>query len=185
MGYSSAGKRPFEFASKASHPHVINDAEVQKTIESLWIPKPQSQAAVKDLAIPFLQPQKNAVDTIVAVDGGYSEVPVRREFPSASLTFMQFGALMFRRDDLLQINASAFIAPEDMSKLKSIDRLKLALATKGVRAKTQTSLTATVLSSVYEFFKHQTLGETQSLIDTLAWFVFKRYKPAGERTHEG
>src|SRR5258708_19070507 len=97
---------------------------------------------------------------------------------------MQFGALMFRRDDLLQIKASAFIAPEEMSKLKSIDRLKLALATKGVRAKTQTSLTATVLSCVYEFVKHQTLGETQSLIDTLAWFVFKRYKPAGERTDE-
>src|SRR5258708_38868293 len=92
MGYSSAGKRPFEFASKASHPHVINDAEVQKTIESLWIPKPQSQAAVKDLAIPFLQPQKNAVDTIVAVDGGGTKRSAAGGvFPSPSPIFTRLG----------------------------------------------------------------------------------------------
>jgi hypothetical protein len=184
MGYSSKGKRPLEFASKASHHHLINDPEVQRTIQSLWIPKAESQTPIRDLVVPFRRPAENNVDTIVATDGGYSEIPVRREFPSASITFMQFGALMFRRDDLLKVNASAFIAPEDMSKLKTIDRLKLALATKGVRSTSEKSLTATVLATIYEFFKTQTLGEKQSLIDTLAWFLFRRYKTPSERSDD-
>ena len=96
---------------------------------------------------------------------------------------MQFGALLFKLEDLKQLDESAFIAPEDMAKLKNITRLKLALPTRNVRFQDETTLTRSVLKAIYEFFLKNTLEENQSLMDTLAWFIFRRYKQ-NQRTEE-
>ncbi|NEO28698.1 MAG: NurA domain-containing protein, partial [Kamptonema sp. SIO4C4] len=45
------------------------------------------------------------------------------------------------------------------------------------------TLKESVLKAVFEFFSHNTLDENKSLIDTLAWFIFKRYK-LNDRTEE-
>ena len=73
------------------------------------------------------------------------------------------------------------VAPEDMQKLKNIDRLKLPLPTKGARSKKFDSLRESVRDAVYQFFMRETLGEDNNLLDTLAWFLFQRYK-GGNRT---
>jgi hypothetical protein len=63
-----------------------------------------------------------------------------------------------------------------MQKLKNIDRLKLPLATAGARRTDCTSLKESVRKTLYEFFARENLGEDVSLLDTLAWFMFRRYK---------
>ncbi len=184
MGYSSVGNRPFEYASKSSHHHIINDAKVAQAIDGYWIPPGASTIPLEEVCIDHVPPAEGRVETFVAVDGGYSEVFIRKEFPSATLHFLQFGALLFKRDDLAKLDEAKFISPEDMARLKNIERLKLALPTKGVRGKNDVYLRETYLRAVYEFFKQETLGESQSLLDTLAWFVFRRYKQGTERGPE-
>jgi hypothetical protein len=181
MGYTSKNnRRPFEGASKASHHHIINDSEVLAVIDRLYKPPKDGELSLTDFTVDLAPPQNNPVEAIIAVDGGYSEVIIDKGFPSRTMHFLQFGALFFKIEDLAQIDATAFIAPEDMAKLRNIERLKLALPTRNLRFKDENTLKSTVLKSIFEFFSKNHLGEKHSLIDTLAWFIFRRYKP-GQR----
>lgn len=184
MGYSSKNnRRPFEAASKASHHHIINDSEVKALMERIYKPPRAEDIPLTDLAVKFTPPANNPVEAIIAVDGGYTEAILEKDFPSRSIHFLQFGALFFKQEDLAQIDSSAFIAPEDMVKLKNISRLKLALPTKNIRLEDENTLKGSVLKTIFEFFTKNTLDEDKSLIDTLAWFIFRRYK-GGQKLEE-
>lgn len=177
MGYSSVNnRRPFEAASKSSHHHIINDPEVQDFLTRIG-KVPRAEEVTLDAQLIKYEPsENNPVEAIVAVDGGYTEALIEKEFPSRLLHFLQFGALLFKRDDLVTLSRSAFIAPEDMAKLKNINRLKLVLPTKNIRFSDETTLRRSVLRAIFEFYSNNNLQESQSLVDTLAWFVFHRYK---------
>jgi hypothetical protein len=175
MGYSSDGPKPFERASRAQHHHIINDATVQGLIGRCWLPIPSEKAAFTSILIQQQSIDSNPVEYVIAVDGGYAETPVRTEFPSASIAFFQFGALLFRQDDLRRLDRQPFIDPTDMAKLKNLQRLKLALPLKNVRVKDESTLTASVRRAIFEFFVQQKI-EDRALIDTLAWIVFRRFK---------
>jgi hypothetical protein len=184
MGYNSKNnRRPFEAASKASHHHIINDQEVQALMNRIYQPPRVEDIPLVDLTVNFTPPENNPVEAIIAVDGGYTEAILEKDFPSRSVHFLQFGALFFKQEDLARIDSSAFIAPEDMAKLKNISRLKLALPTKNIRLRDENTLKGSVLKIIFEFFTKNTLDEDKSLIDTLAWFVFRRYK-GGQRTED-
>jgi hypothetical protein len=177
MGYPSKNnRRPFEAASKASHHHIINDVEVQQLLTRIYKPPRSEDIPLDDFTLDLVSPQSNQAEAIIAVDGGYTEAVIDKEFPSRTIHFLQFGALLFKQEDLLQLNATPFIAPEDMARLKNINRLKLALPTKNIRFNDETTLQGSVLKAIYEFFLKNNLGEDRSLMDTLAWFVFRRYK---------
>jgi hypothetical protein len=183
MGYPSKNnRRPFEAASKAAHHHIINDPEVQKLMSRLYRPPQSEEIPLEDVTVDFESPKGNQIEAIIAVDGGYTEAILDKNFPSRTIHFLQFGALLFKQEDLAELDNAAFIAPEDMAKLKNINRLKLALPTKNIRFKDENTLQGSVLKAVYEFFLSSKLGEDQSLIDTLAWFVFRRYKPQNQKT---
>lgn len=182
MGYSKTGQKPYEAASKASHHHIINDPVVQTTLQSLWVPPPMKNESVADLVQTFEPVNNSSVTDVLAIDGGYTEAMVRKDFPSALIYFFQFGALMFKREDLKKLEQSPYIAPEDMARLKNIERLKFVLPTKGVRFKNKPTLLESVRAAVYDFFAKETLSEAESLLDTLKWFVYRRYKNPRERT---
>ncbi|RQT24079.1 DNA double-strand break repair nuclease NurA [Burkholderia contaminans] len=175
MSYSSSGSKPYERASKSSHHHVINDVSVLAALKDLHIPPKSDTGDIANNIIDF-EPAFSPIQHVVAIDGGYTEVPIRDGFPSAAIHFFQFGALHFKIEDLMKLEHSRHVAPEDMQKLKNIDRLKLPLATMGARRKDCASLAESVRKTIYEFFANETLGEDISLLDTLAWFIFRRYK---------
>ena len=177
MGYPSRNnRRPFEAASKASHHHIINDPEVQALMQRIYTPPRAEDIPLSEVTVDFEPSQADQIEAIIAVDGGYTEAILEKGFPSRTMHFLQFGALLFKQEDLAQLDAAAFIAPEDMAKLKNINRLKLALPTKNIRFKDEPTLKGSVLTAIYEFFVKNTLGEDKSLIDSLAWFIFRRYK---------
>lgn len=179
MGYSSkGGKRPFEGASKASHQYIINDAEVKQLVEQLYIMPRATASSLATSLCSITSPETNPVDHIIAVDGGYAEAVIEKDFPSRLVHFLQFGALWFRQEDLLEVEKSRFIAPEDMSRLRNIERLKVAIPTRNVRLKDAATVRESVLRIVAGFFSKNKLGESFSLMDTLAWFVFRKYKGA-------
>ena len=184
MGYTSKNnRRPFESASKASHHHIINDLEVQAVMQRIEEPPQIDDISIEQLIENCKPTENNPIEAIIAVDGGYTEVVLNKDFPSRSIHFLQFGALFFKLDDLAEIDSSAFIDPKDMAKLKNIQRLKVALPTRNLCFKDTNNLKETVLKAIYEFFFKSNLDEDKSLIDTLAWFVFRKYKQ-GTRTEK-
>lgn len=185
MGYSTTGAKPIEYASKAQHHYIINDETVKAAISEYWLPPPASKELIKDLTIPYQPVNDSPIKTILAVDGGFTDVAIRQDFPSSTCCFFQFGALLFKTKDLHELHTKEFISPEDMSTLKKIARVKLVVPTKGIRLKDSDSLRNSVRKVIYEFFKREKLNHSQgdSLLDTLAWFIFHRYKNEKDKTN--
>ncbi len=164
-----------EYASKASHMHLINDTAVLRFLENCDIPKKAEDIHISDdQKFPFQPTTKNPIQNIIAIDGEFTEIPVRSEFPSATICFFQFGVLVFSLSDLESLDTQPFIDPTDMSKLKEIQRFKPTLPVRNVKMSNQNSLTHSVRQALYDFFC-QDLGEDEHLIDTLRWFLYREY----------
>jgi hypothetical protein len=175
MGYASRrGRRPAEYASKSAHSTVIKDAEVQEFLSRCNLPKKASDVDLaKHKCIPHKSVADNGIRHFIAVDGGYTEIAVQPEFPSATICFFQFGALIFSLEDLESVEAVRFIDPADMAKLKHIQRLKLTLPIRNVSLQSQSNLTDSVRRAIYDFFRRN--PDDSKLIETLKWFLFEEY----------
>lgn len=175
MGYVSRyGRRPAEYASKSAHSHVINDASVQQFLEECELPRRAEDVSLSDhLNLPYEPVRDDPIRHVIAIDGGYNEVMVQTEFPSATICFFQIGALIFNTEDLEAINEQSFIDPDDMAKLKHIQRLKFSLPIRNVRKKTESTLTGSVRRALYDFFRQKM--DDGSLMETLRWFLYHEY----------
>lgn len=176
MGYSSNGRKPIERASKIAHIEIIKNPEVQAYISKCVLPGPPDPASLKSLLRDALDVDTSDVTTVIAVDGGFTETFVRAEYPSASITFFSFGPLLFSLSDLRQLDAKRFIAPDDLQKLKNIERYTLVLPTKGIRHEDQPSLAATIRKAVFDFFMLERGTDKDQLMKSLKWFLFRRWK---------
>jgi DNA-directed RNA polymerase subunit RPC12/RpoP len=177
MGYSSKqSRRPDEYASKSSHGYIIKDPDVASFLDDCSLPKYADEVVLPKCE--DVDSTENPIKHIIAVDGGYSEVFVREEFPSSQLAFFQFGALIFDLSDLNAISQKAFIDPEDISKLNNIQRYKLVLPTKNVITKDSDSLIQSVRTTIFNFFLKTNDG---SFIKTLKWFLFEDYDKKQEK----
>jgi len=185
--YSKTGAKPAEYAAKATHHHIINDPRVQSLVSKLYIPPAASVADIAELATPF-EPVKTTVTDVFAIDGGYTESPLKKGFPASTLHFFQFGAVHFTLDALRKLEISRHPDPDDMARLKNIDRVKFPLPTLNTKRNDCESLTDSVRLTLHEFLSAEKLGESMSLMDTLGWFLFRQYKgakrPAGEDQYE-
>src|ERR1700728_116388 len=154
MGYSSRrGRRPDENASKSAHSYVINDPEVQKFLAHCDLPKKAADVSFAGHACVKYEPASaNPIRHVIAVDGGYTEVVVEKEFPSSILCFFQFGALIFGVEDLESIERSPFVDPDDIAKLKHIQRLKLTLPIRNITLKPCTTMIDSVRMAIHNFF---------------------------------
>lgn len=175
MAYSSKyGKRPDELASKSSHSYIINDAEVKAFMNECEYPKSKDDIILDpSLIITIDYPETNPIHHIIAIDGSYSTVPVKKTFPSSLITFFQFGELLLNTKDLDDISQMDFISREAMSKIKELERSKLVLPTKNVAYKKNLTLTHSIRKTIYEFFK--TKDDGTSLLETTFWLVFEMY----------
>ncbi len=175
MGYGRRlGRRPMEQASKSSHHHVVNDPDVEEFLERCALPRTAEEVTLSQHVVLNYEPVAvNPIRHIVAVDSGFTEVPIKKNFPSSTLCFFQFGALTFSVADLESLERSPFIDPEDMAKLKRIERLKLTLPTRNIALKGQPTLKASVRLALYDFFAQGRDGTT--LLETLRWFLFEEY----------
>lgn len=175
MAYSSrTGKRPDELSSKSSHSHIINDEEVKAFLEGCEYPKSVEEVELdKALVIKVQYPILNPIEHIIAMDGSYSTIPVKRTFPSSLITFFQFGEILINIEDLDNISEMPFISRESMSKLKELERSKLVLPTKNVSYKANETLTQSVRRAIYEFFKNK--SDNSNLLTTLYWLIYELY----------
>ncbi len=175
MSYSSRnGRRPDEYASKSAHGYIIRDPDVSTFLEKCDLPKTADEVTIPNHLIHELELiDNNPIKHIIAVDGGRSEVFVKSDFPSSTLTFFQFGALFFKTEDLEAISKKAFIDPEDMAKLNTIERYKMALPTKNILLKDASYFIESFRRSLFDFFTKGLTGET--FAETLRWLIFQEF----------
>jgi len=179
MGYSSKGRRPNEYASKSSHGYIIKDPIVIDFLNKCSMPKSAEDVTfIEDRIVDLEENIINPIKHVIAIDGGYSEVSVRKEFPSVTITFFQFGALIFNISDLDELSNKPFIDPEDIAKLKEMQRFKLVIPTKSISLNTEYSLINSIRSTLHDFFLQDLEGD--KFIETLKWFVFKEYSYDGQ-----
>lgn len=170
---SKQGKRPPEYASKVAHGYVVNDSYVREFLKNCTLPRRSSDISFDDF--PIVQAEainSNPIKHIIAIDGGYTEVVVQHDFPSAQIAFFQFGALQFSVRDLENLEQIPFIDPADIQKLKNIERLKFAIPIKNISYKNG-DLVDSIRRNLYEFF----LGhpDSDSFMETLQWLLFREY----------
>ncbi|HAE4962941.1 TPA_asm: NurA domain-containing protein [Salmonella enterica subsp. salamae serovar 18:z10:z6] len=175
MGSTSRSNKPNEWAAKINHTHLINDKFIQDFLSQCNLPKNRSEIDKKDLEYisSLVTTDKNPIKFILAVDGGYTNVDVQKNFPSAQFSFFQFGAIMFSTEDLKNLSTKPYIFPEDMQKLHNLQRYKLALPTENIILDSAESLKNSVRKSIYDFFMQE--REKNSFIETLKWFIFEEY----------
>lgn len=166
--------KPFERASKTSHTNIINDTAVQSFLSKCKIPPYHEEIDDKDIELLMLEePTKNPIKNIITIDGGYTNVFVKDDFPSSTIAFFQFGALFFKHQDLLDLKEKPFIDPEDFSKLQNIQRIKLVVPTKGIALGGEIDFVSSVRRTIYEFFISQ--PERNGFMDALKWLIFEEY----------
>lgn len=173
MAYKSNRKKPMEWASKISHTHIIKDYEVQKYLDRCNLPKDSSNIELDKTLIQQKENSINPIKHVIAIDGGYSEINVKKNFPSAKLAFFQFGVLLFNIEDLNNISQKPFISPEDMSKFKKIERIKFTIPVQNITYENNSSLTNSIRKTIYDFFMDK--REDTSYMETLYWLTFSKY----------
>lgn len=172
--------KPFERASKTSHTNIINDTTVQSFLSKCKIPPYHEEIDDKDIELHMLEElTENPIKNIITVDGGYTNVFVKEDFPSSTIAFFQFGALFFKHQDLLNLKEKPFIDPEDFSKLQNIQRIKLVVPTKGIALDGEIDFLSSVRRTIYEFFISQ--PEKNGFMDALKWLIFEEYKTTNGR----
>jgi hypothetical protein len=177
MAYAQfKGRKPFERASKIAHSEILNNPDVQAFVESCTLPSEPEGNQLEALQRP-LPSAEERITSVIAIDGGMTEAAVRKEFPSASITFMTFGPLMLDLKDLSALDNQPFIGPEDMARLKNLSRFSVSIPTKAIRAKGASRFSEGVRRTIQEFlFTNQ-----KELGLALQWLLFRGWLPEAER----
>lgn len=178
MGYGQArGRRPLERASKIAHTEVLNNPFVQEFVTGCTLPAPPGDPDLK-ARLQDLPAGDGRVKSIIAIDGGMTEVSVRKEFPSASIAFMTFGPLLLSLGDLAEVDRQPFIGPEDMARFKNLQRYSVVVPAKGVRAPGSRGFAEGVRLSVHRFLSK----DEPDLLKALQYLLFREWLPSDRRS---
>jgi hypothetical protein len=183
VAYASArGRKPMERASKISHAEIISNPSVESFLSSCSVPKPASANTVSGLLQDVPPPVEQPIRAVVAIDGGYREAAVREDYPAAAITFFAFGPLLFKLEALREVSGQPFIAPEDLARLKNIQRYTLVLPTRNISYGGRT-LRDSVRRALHEFFCAHHNGDGP-LAAALRWLLFRGWVTGGEKSWE-
>jgi hypothetical protein len=177
LAYSQfKGRKPFERASKIAHSEILNNSDVQAFIAGCTIPSEPDLSDLESLQKP-MPSVTSRIEHVIAVDGGMSDAAVRRDFPSASITFMTFGPLLLALKDLDSLDSQQFIGPEDMARLKNLSRFSLPIPSKAIRSKGSKRFSEGVRRTIHEFLfvRQRELGHA------LSWLIFRGWLPSEHR----
>ena len=182
MAYGSRGNKPFERANKINHAKIINNKKIQDYVRNCLLPE-QSDSDHIELMLNELNSEHNdTIRHIIAIDGGYNEAYLNSRFPSSTITYFTFGPIMFSVDDLFDLRMNEFISPDDIRKLKQIQRYSLTVPTRSIKRRDCISLCHTIRKTIFEFFESTTCsisnhdqGQNKTFTDVLRWFLFRNW----------
>lgn len=178
MGFNSMrNRKPFEMASMINHSQIIQNRSVQNFIDSCIIPKTNLNNINYPSGISADISKMKNIKYIISVDGGYSETYIDKGFPSTALAFFNFGVLLFKLEDLENIDQSTIINPEDLKKLKEMDNISLVIPAKNILVKGCEDFTAGVRKTIFNFFNSSEGSsiKSETLLDTLKWLIYRKW----------
>src|SRR5262249_16789470 len=151
MPYSQIhGRRPFERASKIAHTEIVKNPVVQQFLGQCVLPAPPPPEELAQRLIE-LPPSSGRIRTVIAIDGGMNATWIPEHFPSALIAFVTLGPLLLDLSDLDELDTQTFIGPEDMNRLKRIQRYSLVVPTRAVRTSGCSSFSLGVRKAVQDF----------------------------------
>jgi hypothetical protein len=172
MGYGQvSGRRPFEAASKVVHSEIIKNPAVQEFVGGCEFPTAPPTGLIRD-AVVKVPKSESKVTAVIAIDGGYTETALRERYPSARVAFLTFGPLFFNLKDLDEMDATPFLGPEDMARLKNLERYNLVLPTKLVRPRNAPTFSDGARAAIHAFFKKK----DAHLLSALRWLLFRGWR---------
>lgn len=177
MAYSQVkGRKPFERASKIAHSEILNNPVVQEFVGGCTVPSVPTDGDLTKF-VHTVPPGDGRVRAIIAIDGGSQEVSVRREFPSATFSFMTLGPVFLWLKDFEEVGQQTFIGPEDMARFRNIERYNLVLPLKNIQAPQVEGFALGVRKTIHRFF-----SETYPELETaLRWLLFREWLPQNQR----
>jgi hypothetical protein len=168
------GRRPGEYASKASHGHIVQDESVQKFLKQCILPRRAEEVNLSEfLRVQYQPVDPNPIRYVIAIDGGYTEIAVQEKFPSSTIAFFQFGALFFDVEHLISLEDCAFIDPDHMTALKNMQRLEFTFPVRNLALRSEGTLYESARRSIYDFFRQDLDGD--EIIETLKWLIYQEY----------
>lgn len=173
-----------EQASKTAHRFIVQNEAVREFIsQCVTRVKAEDVTFEGHQLLPFvpLDESDNPITNFLTFDGGYQEVVTESKYPATALAFFQFGALHFQRQDLENLEQQPFIDPDDMARLKQMQRFQFVLPLRNYVLKSSDSITNSVRRSLQDFMRQQPADDKHRLLDTLRWFLFREYLPPDER----
>lgn len=175
MGYHSRGRRPIERASKIAHGNIIKNPEVQAYVRRCVLPSSSTVEELDSMLEILEDVDTSEVTAVIALDGGFTHTYVRQEFPSATIAFFTFGPLLLELTHLRKLGRKRFISPEDIARLKKIERYTLVLPTKGIRLEKLPTLSSAIRHTIHRFFVRPR-EDDDNLMASLKWFLFRRWR---------
>ena len=170
------GRRPYERASKIAHAEIINNPAVREFVRTCQLPAAPPQAELLTRLVELPEGTER-LTTVIAIDGGLTETYVREEFPSASIAFISIGAVLFPLRALSDLDEQVFLDPEDMQRLKRMQRYNLVLPTRVVRRSDCSTFSEGVRKTVQDFL----LQGDGHLMEGFAWVLFRAWRAPEER----
>lgn len=178
MGYFN------EKASKFSHKHIVENELVKSYIKKCepfssnlpikqdYIDKINNLDSIKDRL-------KSDIKRIITIDGGFQDVILDSNYPSFALCYYSVGILTFEVDLLFNLEKTQTINPDDVGRLKNLDRFSFCLPTQNIKLKGQ-DFKHTIRKTIFDIFKDNKLsgkdGDSKdSMINTIKWLIFKEY----------
>ncbi|WP_120164859.1 hypothetical protein, partial [Listeria monocytogenes] len=181
MAYTSKeGRKRNEHASRVSHSRIIQNPVIQELLQKVSLPKNIDEIDFSNIHFEEIS-KKEMFEFIIAIDGGYSEVSIKKNFPSSSLSFFQFGAVLLRRDDLINLKESEFISTQMMKKVRNVEYDDFCLPMMNVNYKDNSDFETSFREAFFDLFFNKESGSNHSLIDNLYWLVFKKYKISSDK----
>ncbi len=179
MGFNSMQERkPFERASSINHSQIMQNEFVINFLENCDLPKYDLENINYPKGNPINKNEAKKIRNIITIDGGYSETFINKGFPSTSLAFFNFGALLINAEDLESLDKANIINPEDLKRLKEINKISLAIPAKNVLIKGSSDFSEGVRKIIYEFFtsSHSSAVSNETLMDVLEWLMLEKWE---------
>lgn len=182
MAYTSKeGRKKNEHASRTTHSKIIRNPTIKSLLQNINFPRKIDEIDFSTIQFEEIN-DKEMFEFVIAIDGGYSEVSVKKSYPSSSLSFFQFGAVLLRREDLVNLKKSEFISTQMMRNVRNVEHDDFCLPMKNMIYKENDDFETSFREAFFDLFFNKESGSEYSLIDNLYWLLFKKYKINSEKS---
>lgn len=182
MAYTARnGRKRDEHASRTAHSKIIKNPIVKDFLSKVRLPPSKiEEKSFNELSKSI--GNANMFDFIIAIDGGYAEIPIEKDFPSSSLGMFQFGATLLKKDDLQDLRESEFISPQLMQKIRNVEHEQFCLPLKNCNYRNNKDFNTSFREAIFDLFNtSKESGSDYTLLDDLYWLIFRKYKHISDR----